>query len=93
MTATFIDIIYNSPQNLANRYNLINHKLVVLKHRKNHTSGFKTKEVLEALQERETIQEIGKLTHQSLGYQRPANICSSCLTFLFRSAGWKRKQT
>ena len=28
--------------------------------RKNHTPGFKTKVVLEALQERETIQEIGK---------------------------------
>ena len=28
--------------------------------RKNHTSGFKTKVVLEALQERETIQEIGR---------------------------------
>lgn len=28
--------------------------------RKNHTSGFKTKVVLEAIQERETIQEIGK---------------------------------
>lgn len=31
-----------------------------MKQRKNHTSGFKTKVVLEALQERETIQEIGK---------------------------------
>ncbi len=31
-----------------------------MKPRKNHTSGFKTKVVLEALQERETIQEIGK---------------------------------
>ena len=31
-----------------------------MKHRKNHTPGFKTKVVLEALQERETIQEIGK---------------------------------
>ncbi len=31
-----------------------------MKKRKNHTSGFKTKIVLEALQERETIQEIGK---------------------------------
>jgi transposase len=31
-----------------------------MKKRKNHTSGFKTKVVLEALQERETIQEIGK---------------------------------
>jgi transposase len=28
--------------------------------RKNYTSGFKTKVVLEAIQERETIQEIGK---------------------------------
>jgi transposase-like protein len=35
-------------------------KLVVMKKRKNYTSGFKTKVVLEALQERETIQEIGK---------------------------------
>lgn len=31
-----------------------------MKKRKNHTSGFKTKVVLEALQERETIQEMGK---------------------------------
>ena len=31
-----------------------------MKHRKNYTSGFKTKVVLEAIQERETIQEIGK---------------------------------
>ena len=31
-----------------------------MKQRKNHTAGFKTKVVLEALQERETIQEIGK---------------------------------
>ncbi|MDF1561382.1 MAG: transposase [Bacteroidales bacterium] len=31
-----------------------------MKPRKNHTPGFKTKVVLEALQERETIQEIGK---------------------------------
>jgi len=31
-----------------------------MKKRKNYTSGFKTKVVLEALQERETIQEIGK---------------------------------
>ncbi len=31
-----------------------------MKKRTNHTSGFKTKLVLEALQERETIQEIGK---------------------------------
>jgi transposase len=31
-----------------------------MKQRKKHTSGFKTKVVLEALQERETIQEIGK---------------------------------
>mgnify|MGYP006282249673 CR=1 FL=1 len=31
-----------------------------MKQRKNHTPGFKTKVVLEALQERETIQEIGK---------------------------------
>ncbi len=31
-----------------------------MKHRKNHTSGFKTKVALEALQERETIQEIVK---------------------------------
>ncbi len=28
--------------------------------RKNHTSGFKTKVVIEAIQERETIQAIGK---------------------------------
>jgi transposase len=31
-----------------------------MKRRKNYSSGFKTKVVLEALQERETIQEIGK---------------------------------
>jgi transposase len=31
-----------------------------MKIRKNYTSGFKTKVVLEALQEREAIQEIGK---------------------------------
>ena len=31
-----------------------------MKQRKNHTAGFKTKVVLEALQERETIQEIGR---------------------------------
>lgn len=31
-----------------------------MKKRKSYTSGFKTKVVLEALQERETIQEIGK---------------------------------
>ncbi|MBA7516912.1 hypothetical protein ES705_08961 [subsurface metagenome] len=31
-----------------------------MRKRTNHTSGFKTKVVLEALQERETIQEIGK---------------------------------
>lgn len=31
-----------------------------MKPRKKHTSGFKTKVVLEALQERETIQELGK---------------------------------
>jgi len=31
-----------------------------MKKRKNYTSGFKTKLILEALQERETIQEIGK---------------------------------
>jgi len=31
-----------------------------MKKRKNYTSGFKTKVVLEAIQERETIQEIGK---------------------------------
>ncbi|MBN1181714.1 MAG: transposase [Bacteroidales bacterium] len=31
-----------------------------MKKRKNYTSGFKTKVVLESLQERETIQEIGK---------------------------------
>jgi transposase len=31
-----------------------------MKKRKNHSSGFKTKVVLEALQERESIQEIGK---------------------------------
>ena len=31
-----------------------------MKKRVNHTSGFKTKVVIEALQERETIQEIGK---------------------------------
>lgn len=31
-----------------------------MKQRKKHSSGFKTKVVLEALQERETIQELGK---------------------------------
>jgi len=31
-----------------------------MKKRKRHSAGFKTKVVLEALQERETIQEIGK---------------------------------
>ena len=31
-----------------------------MKRRKNYSAGFKTKVVLEALQERETIQEIGK---------------------------------
>jgi len=31
-----------------------------MKKRKNHTPGFKTKVVLEALQERETIQELGR---------------------------------
>ena len=31
-----------------------------MKKRKNYTSGFKTKVVLEALQERESIQELGK---------------------------------
>jgi len=31
-----------------------------MKKRKNYSSGFKTKVVLEVLQERETIQEIGK---------------------------------
>jgi transposase len=31
-----------------------------MKKRKNHSAGFKTKVVLEALQERESIQEIGK---------------------------------
>ena len=31
-----------------------------MKNRKHYTSGFKTKVVLEAIQERETIQEIGK---------------------------------
>ncbi len=31
-----------------------------MKKRKKHTSGFKTKVVLEALQERETIQELAK---------------------------------
>jgi len=35
-------------------------KLVVMKKRKKYTSGFKIKVVLEALQERETIQEIAK---------------------------------
>lgn len=36
------------------------YKLVEMKQRKKHSSGFKTKVVLEALQERETIQELGK---------------------------------
>ena len=31
-----------------------------MKKRKNYSSGFKTKVILEALQERETIQEIGR---------------------------------
>jgi len=31
-----------------------------MKKRENHTSGFKTKVVIEAIQERETIQAIGK---------------------------------
>ncbi|MCK5137946.1 MAG: transposase, partial [Bacteroidales bacterium] len=31
-----------------------------MKKRKNHTPGFKTKVVIEAIQERETIQEIGQ---------------------------------
>jgi len=35
-------------------------KLGVMQKRKNHTSGFKTKVVIEAIQERETIQTIGK---------------------------------
>ena len=35
-------------------------KLVVMKKRKTYTSGFKTKVVLEALRERESIQELGK---------------------------------
>jgi transposase len=35
-------------------------KLVEMKKRKKYTSGFKTKVVLEAIQERETIQELGK---------------------------------
>jgi transposase len=39
---------------------IIFNKLVVMKKRKKYTSGFKTKVVLEALQERETIQEIAK---------------------------------
>ncbi len=34
--------------------------MLLLEKRKNYTSGFKTKLVLEALQERDTIQEIGK---------------------------------
>jgi transposase len=39
---------------------IIFNKLVVMKKRKKYTSGFKTKVVLEALQEREAIQEIAK---------------------------------
>jgi len=31
-----------------------------MKKRKNHTSGFKSKVVLEALQERDTLQELGR---------------------------------
>ena len=39
---------------------MIFNKLVVMKKKKNHSAGFKTKVVLEALQERETIQQIAK---------------------------------
>jgi transposase len=39
---------------------IIFNKLVEMKKRKKYTSGFKTKVVLEALQERETIQELAK---------------------------------
>lgn len=35
-------------------------KLVIMKKRKSYSSGFKTKIVLEALQERETLQELGR---------------------------------
>jgi|SRR5680860_478400 len=39
---------------------IIFNKLVEMKKRKKYTSGFKTKVVLEALQERDTIQELAK---------------------------------
>lgn len=39
---------------------IILNKLVEMKKRKKYTSGFKTKVVLEALQERETIQEMAR---------------------------------
>jgi transposase len=39
---------------------IIFNKLVVMKKRKQHTLVFKVKVVLEALQERETTQELGK---------------------------------
>jgi transposase len=39
---------------------IIFNKLVVMKKRKKYTSGFKTKVVLEALQERESIQELAR---------------------------------
>jgi len=39
---------------------IIFNKLVVMKKRKKYTSGFKSKVVLEALQERESIQELAK---------------------------------
>jgi transposase len=39
---------------------IIFNKLVEMKKRKKHTPGFKTKVVLEALQERESIQDLAK---------------------------------
>ena len=39
---------------------IIFNKLVEMKKRKKYASGFKTKVVLEALQERDTIQELAK---------------------------------
>jgi len=39
---------------------IIFNKLVEMKRRKKYTSGFKTKVVLEVLQERDTIQELAK---------------------------------
>ena len=55
-----------------------------MKKRKNYTSGFKTKGVLEALQERETIQEIGKnMRFIRIKFQpRKVNFCQMQILFL-----------